>query len=213
MTWSYLPAIRRILASLAIPSLMFSPVAFAGQTAQRAETQEHFVAPNPAELAGDTAEEVYAGLMKTMADAYRLSDKVNAKIYQAWERYNSSPYRSATHGQRFVNNYANKTAKAYSRYEAAGQLPVGSALAKDSFTVTNSGGINPGPLFLMEKMAPGFNSESGDWRYTMIMPDGSFYGETNGEGSKQVEFCISCHRAAAKNDHLFFIPKTYRRSF
>jgi len=58
------------------------------------------------------------------------------------------------------------------RFEAAGRLPVGSVIAKDSFSVTETGGILLGPLFVMEKMPAGFNPASGDWRYTLIQPDG-----------------------------------------
>ena len=70
----------------------------------------------------------------------------------------------------------------------------------------------PGALFLMEKMPDGFNHASGNWRYTMIMPDGSIFGTTGGVGAKQVQFCISCHLAVEHQDHLFFIPEEYRRT-
>lgn len=177
----------------------------------RVAAQEHFMAPNAAELEGKAAEEVYAKLRGAMTAAYRMSDHASTQSYQDWDRYNTSPYRSATHGKRFVNNFANKLAKAYGKYEGSGPLPQGSLLAKDSFTVTKEGRVSPGPLFLMEKMNKGFKPASGDWKYTMIMPDGSFFGETNGEGADQVEFCITCHQAAAKNDHLFYLPEKYRK--
>ena len=110
-----------------------------------------------------------------------------------------------------MNNYGNHLAKAYGRYEKAGTLPQGSILAKDSFTVTADGQVYAGALFLMEKMAPGFNAASLDWRYTMILPDGAFFGETNGEGSEDVTYCIDCHALAGdEQDHLFYIPDTYR---
>ena len=47
----------------------------------------------------------------------------------------------------------------------------------------------------MEKMAAGFNADSNDWRYTMIMPNGSIFGTTNGNNSSKVQFCIDCHQA------------------
>jgi hypothetical protein len=59
-------------------------------------------------------------------------------------------------------------------------LPAGSVVAKDSFAVTAAGDVFAGPLFIMEKMSQGFNAASRDWRYTMIMPDGSVFGVTNG---------------------------------
>ena len=135
----------------------------------------------------------------------------SSAAYQGWARYNSAPYLSASHGNRFINNFANDAAKAYSRYEGAGLLPVGSVIAKDSFTVSDDGTITPGPLFLMEKMEPGFNYVSGNWRYIMVEGDGTLFGITKGPGSKKVEFCIGCHLAVEEQDHLHFIPAEYRR--
>jgi len=70
--------------------------------------------------------------------------------------------------------------------------------------------VAPGPLFLMEKMPAGFNYVSGDWRYTMIMPDGRIFGVTKGENAERVEYCITCHLAREDNDHLFFVPEAFR---
>ena len=64
----------------------------------------------------------------------------------------------------------------------------------------------------MEKMAKGFNKDSADWRYVMIMQDGSVAGTTKAKGDDAVEFCIGCHRSAQNNDDLFFLPKEYRVS-
>ena len=55
-----------------------------------------------------------------------------------------------------------------------------------------------------------FNYVSGDWRYTMVMPDGSLYGTTKGDGAERVEFCIGCHLARETQDHLFLVPEAYR---
>ena len=64
------------------------------------------------------------------------------------------------------------------------------------------------------KMPSGFPGETRDWRYTMIMPDGSVFGTTYGEGSERVEFCATCHATAgAAPDHLFFVPERYRLRF
>lgn len=174
-------------------------------------TEEHFMAPNPAQLEGQAAEDVYLKLLDAMTEGYRLSKRSTAEDYLDWKRYNTAPYRSATHGRRFVNNYANMISKDYAKYEKAGEMPEGAVIAKDSFTVTEEGNVSPGPLFIMRKMPAGFNAASGDWRYSMIMPDGSFFGETNGEGAQQVKFCIGCHAAVKKNDHLFFVPDKYRK--
>ena len=90
-------------------------------------------------------------------------------------------------------------------------MPQGAILAKDSFAVTEIGDVFSGPLFVMEKMQPGFNPASADWRYTMIMPDGSLLGTTNGDGSARVKFCVTCHEVVrADRDHMFYVPKGLR---
>ena len=146
-----------------------------------------------------------------MVSRYRLSMESYAGAYLAWPRYNAEPYRSAQHGERFVNNYANDKARAYRLYEDSGPMPVGAILVKDSFAVTQRGDVFSGPLFVMEKMPPDFEPSSGDWRYTMIMPDGSLLGTTNGSGSARMEFCVTCHAAvSADQDHMFYVPKAHR---
>ncbi len=175
-----------------------------------AKPRRHFRLRNPASLDSGEAEAVYRALKSEMAANYRLSGDPVAGAYRGWRRFNRAPYRSSAHGNRYLNNYGNAAARAYGRFEEAGRLPVGAVIAKDSFTVTGAGDVHPGPLFIMEKMAKGFKYVTGDWRYTMIMPDGSVFGATDGPGSEKVEFCIACHLAREKTDHLFFIPEAAR---
>ena len=153
---------------------------------------------------------VYDCLVPKMLASYAKSGNPTAKIYMTWRRYSISSYQSATHGARYVQNYANETARSYGNFEDAGQLPIGAKLAKDSFSAAGSGKVGVGPLFVMEKMPSGFNEDSGNWKYTMIMADGSLFGETNGKNSAGMQFCIDCHAAAADFDHLFFLPEELR---
>ena len=178
-----------------------------------AHPTRHFRVPNPARLSDADALSIYDRIRDDMVAAYRLSRDPVAPQFYRWRRYNSVPYLSATHGDRYINNYANAKAKAYGR-AGGGPLPTGAVLAKDSFTVTRQGDVFTGSLFIMEKMPPGFSVTSRDWRYTMIMPDGSLFGATGGEGSKRVEFCATCHAPAGDSaDHLFFVPELYRVRF
>jgi len=173
--------------------------------------RRHFRLRNPAELSNDEAEDIYGKFRGRLAKGYALSGIQAARDYQKWQRYNIAPFKSAAHGRRYVNHYANAKAQAYGGYEKVGVLPVGSIVAKDNLTVTGTSKVLPGALLLMEKMPAGFNYVSGDWRYTMIMPDGSIFGTTNGVGSNKVKFCIGCHLAVEKQDHLYFPPKQFRR--
>lgn len=171
----------------------------------------HFDVEMPAVLSQESATEIYQRINNDMLKAYALSKNPSAIRYQNWRRYNTSPYQSATHGSRYVNSYANAIAKDYDRLSDIDGLPVGAVLAKDSFAVTDEGNAFLGPLFLMEKMAAGFSAEGRDWRYSMIMPDGSYFGITGGDADEQVVFCRTCHQSAGdENDHLFFVPEAFR---
>ena len=155
---------------------------------------------------------VYKCLQAEMKTAYAKSGKLWAKWYAHWKKFSNQPYVSSTHGSRFVHNFASKkAAAAYGKFEKVGKMTRGGILAKDSFTVTPQGRVSVGPLFLMEKMKAGFNKASGDWRYTLIMPNGQTVGTTNGKGSKNVKFCITCHAAVAQEqDAMFFLPEEFR---
>jgi hypothetical protein len=164
-----------------------------------------------AELTDAEAIAVYDCLLRELKAAYAKSDNAVALSYAAWPRFSKQPYQSGTHGNRYVQNYANGKARAYGAFEQAGKMPAGAALAKDSFAVLPNGKVMAGPLFIMEKMNAGFYAASDDWRYTMVMPDGSVFGATKGRGAKKVEFCIGCHIAVAPEvDSMMFMPDEYR---
>ena len=156
------------------------------------------------------------GMLKAGYVKSKLTSETGLEIaaqYQDWRRFSTRSYVSDTHGGRFVQNYGNAVAKAYGKYENAGALPAGSVLAKDSFVV-RGGQVFAGPLFVMEKMSAGFKAASGNWRYTLVMPDGKVIGTTNGKGTKNVEFCIGCHVTAGEDtDSLMFLPDEYRASY
>ena len=172
--------------------------------------RHHFRLRDPADRSPEEALSLYEIVSSAMQAGYARSGDAVAAAYPTWQRYNSTPYLSRAHGNHYLNNYANPIAKNYGAFEQAGKLPVGSIIAKDSFSITESGEILLGPLFVMEKMPEGFNYVTGDWRYKQIQPEGVFFGETNGEGSERVEYCIACHLAVEHQDHLYFIPEATR---
>ena len=160
-------------------------------------------------LTAAEASAVYDCMTPEIRAAFAKSGNRWAKQYAGWTRYNKQPYVSGTHGGRFVNNYANATGKNYGRFEKAGKAAPGTLLAKDSFVVGSTGRVSVGPLFLMEKMVRGL---SGDWRYTLIMPNGATVGTTKAKGSANVKFCIACHLAVgAETDSMLFLPAEFRK--
>ena len=160
------------------------------------------------------AKAVYDCLIGEMTAAYERAGLQVVADYAKWSNFAKAPYQSATHGNRYVNNYVNKNgAFRYVRYEEGAPMPIGTVTAKDSFVVNADGSVSAGPLFVMEKMGAGFNAESGNWRYTMVMPDGSVFGMTGAQGSANVQFCNECHATVAEDqDYMMFLPEELRVS-
>ena len=178
--------------------------------AQESAETAHVAVENPAELSQDEANAIYDTLKQKLDELYAPAQLNPIKDYQSWKRYNSAPYISATHGQRFVNNYVNEIGKDYGKLKDNEKYPVGTVLAKDSITVTDTGQTFPGAMFVMEKLAAGTSPETADWRYVMVIPDGSIFGDTIGDEPELVEYCHACHTAEADRDYIFYIPKDYR---
>jgi hypothetical protein len=209
-----LPLGRRVPVFLAALMLGLPAHAAGAQDVDLLQPKQHLTIEQPRVLSDAETVSIYQNIRGRMQAGYRYADNAAVDEFGEWLRYNRAPYLSATHGQRYVNNYASPLARGYGRYEQSGPMPAGAVLAKDSFTVTRAGDVFAGALFLMEKMPAGFNPASHDWRYTMIMPDRSLFGTTNGEGSERVSFCITCHEAVDEDHHqMFFVPPEYRIEF
>ncbi len=203
--------LRISVSALAVPIIVGAAVSMAMAQSSVAPTLEHPKIAAPASLSGTRAEAVYQAIRDQIRTNYAASGDPVTLGYQSWKRYNKTPYRSGPHGERFVNHYANDKAADYGKFENLEPLPAGSIIIKDSFAVTRNGAVMTGPLFMMEKMKPGFDSAGGNWRFLMLRPDGSLVGMTGGADSSKVRFCADCHKTAgAKHDFLFFMPKQVR---
>ncbi len=172
--------------------------------------KQHFKVEKPAKLTPAEALEAYERALEAMGTGYGAADYPPAKAFLKWRRYNKAPYLSATHGNRYVNSYANVVAKSYGNHKPGRVLPVGSILAKDSFTVTGDRKLFPGALFVMEKLAAGASADTADWRYVMVLPDGSLFGDSSGDNPEHMQFCHGCHAQVAEYDYVFFVPSKYR---
>jgi hypothetical protein len=167
----------------------------------------HLAIDDPAELQNAEAEKIYKSLIAIMSRGYALSDDNTAKTYSKWKRFNKTPYLSSGHGNRYLTNYGNKTAKNYLSIKDGDEMPFGSIVVKDSFTATSDGDVFPGALFIMEKLSEEAHPDTADWRYAMVMPDGSIFGDTTGENPRRMDYCHTCHIGAADTDYLFLLPE------
>jgi len=203
---------NRVFATAIIAMLVVGTLSVDRIQARELSPQGHFNIERPAILDAVSAERIYQQMLPTLRNGYKLADYGFAKQYTRWHRYNHSPYLSAGHGNRFLNNYGNRLAVNYLKLAAGQKMPAGAVLAKDSFTATNGNKQHPGALFAMEKLQQGSAPEYGDWRYIMIMPDGSLLGDSGKADDRSMKFCHSCHQANAEYDFLFGIPDQYAKS-
>lgn len=179
--------------------------------AQTEAPDAHVSLEDPLEMTPDEARKAYQALKERMAAGFGISDYPPAKDYQNWEVYNTAPYISATHGQRYVNNYANELGKDYGKLEPGGKYPQGTVFAKDSISAVDKDHIFPGAIFFMEKLAKGASPETADWRYVMVLPLGALYGDTKGDKARNVRYCHACHIQKADDDFVFFVPENWRQ--
>ena len=146
-----------------------------------------------------------------MAKSYTGGKHWAATKWKGFTRVSTQPYTSATHGGRMVQNLVNKIGRnAYKKFDDVKAVPIGTTIAKPSFTVGKDGEAKLGPLFIMEKMTNGFNADTANWRYAAILPGGGTMGVTKATNSAGVTFCHECHVSGEDNDYLLFLPEEYR---
>ncbi|MGI9483823.1 MAG: cytochrome P460 family protein [Hyphomicrobiales bacterium] len=131
--------------------------------------------------------------------------------WPGFKKVSKHGYVSDTHGGRFVDNLVNKIgAEEYAKFSDETTMPVGTTVAKPSFTIGKDGKVTLGPLFFMEKMTKGFDASGNDWRYAMVMPGGDLFGLTGGKNSKAMQFCKECHAGAEDADYMLYLPDEAR---
>jgi len=200
-----LQTIRLAAATLAL-GLAFTPAA-----APAAECST----TNPAyEIGPDEARLLYDCIEAAMIESYSRAVGVpGVPEYRGWQVVSASPFISATHGSMMINHIVNPVALGlYTSWEemSGERFAEGSILAKESYRIAPSGEVRVGPLFLMEKAAPGASPETDDWIYTRVFTDGRFQ-RTLGPGSSRVMFCHDCHAATIDDYDAMFFPPRERR--
>ncbi len=205
-----LPTLRSAPTHLAATTLAIG-LAFLPGTAPAAECS---TTSSAYEIGPDEANRLYDCIEAAMIESYsRTSDVPGVPEYRGWQVVSASPFVSATHGSMMINHIVNPVAaELYTQWEemAGKRFPEGSILAKEGYRITPSGEVRVGPLFLMEKAAPGASPETDDWIYTRVFTDGRFQ-RTLGPDANRMMFCHDCHAATIDAyDAMFFPPKEFR---
>lgn len=131
------------------------------------------------DLTAEEAQAVYDCLKDSLLDGYKKKNKRwipadRVETYRSWVPANTAPAAPGFHGERFLFTYVNETgADAYMKYEEDPVIPAGTLIAKESFSVTESGKARKGPLFFMEKVAAGTSPATNDWYYYAVAANGT----------------------------------------
>jgi hypothetical protein len=132
------------------------------------------------DLTFEEAQKVYDCIEADLHAGYMKGDKkwIPAEFvadYRNWTLANTLPANPGFHGGRFLMTRINDVgAEAYLKFaEENVVIPAGTVIAKESFAVTEKGEVQPGPLFIMQKVAAGVSPETDDWYYMMVGPDGA----------------------------------------
>ena len=147
-------------------------------------------------LSGAEAQKVYECLAEKLHAGYKKGGKgwINKSYvndYRSWERVSSIPAAPGVHGDRFLITFVNETGAAeYKKYAEDPNIPAGTLIAKESFSVNKKGKAVAGPLFLMEKTAKGKSPETDDWYYMMVAPNGKPVAVN------VMAACSTCHQGA-----------------
>ncbi|MFY0310331.1 cytochrome P460 family protein [Leisingera sp. D0M16] len=161
---------------------------------------------DPAALEAEAVVKIYECIEAKMAEGYTANGDPVGSEFRSWQVTSARPAQPGPHGDRYLQTFANETAaEQYLKFAEEGfEMPAGSVLAKESFTIENGNAV-PGPLFIMTKLAEGEAPEAGDWLYGALMPDGQEMGI-------QQSFCAGCHLNWEAQDSLAYPLEEVRLS-
>ncbi len=147
------------------------------------------------ELTFEEAQAVYDCIADSLHAGYMQGDKhwippEFVADYRGWTPVNTMPANPGFHGGRFLLTWVSEPgAEEYLKYkEEDVNIPSGTVIAKESFSVTDAGKVEKGPLFIMQKVEAGISPETDDWYYMMVAPNGA------PQAVPVITACSECHQ-------------------
>lgn len=147
------------------------------------------------ELSADEMTELYNCLQPKFAKAYAKKGDEVGSVYSSWKPGSIRPAAPGVHSGQYLMTYVNDIGyDQYVEYRTDGsQMPIGTVIAKENFTIKSSGKIKFGPLLVMTKVGDEAADTRG-WLYTGLKPNGKTL-KVDAKG-----FCHACHQAYPTQD-------------
>ena len=151
-----------------------------------------------AELSIEDLQGLYECLRPKLVSGYQKKGNEIAAAYTDWKAASTAPQAPGMHSGQYLMTYVNPTGfDQYVKFSTDGtEMPVGTVIAKEAFTIKSSGKTKKGPLLFMEKVGKDAAPDTGGWKYTGIKPNGKKL-KVDAKG-----FCHACHQAWPGQDYL-----------
>lgn len=151
----------------------------------------------------DELDDAYDCFEDQLIAGYGQSKHILAQIFGEWDRDSYAPFMYDDVGARYLVVYGNDRATGDEETLWLDRdLPVGATLAAAGFSVAEDGKLIAEPLMIYEKMTQGYIFGRGNWRQTLIAPNGDLLGVTNGPGGDDLTACADCLARSADRMYL-----------
>lgn len=151
-----------------------------------------------AELTIEDLQVLYECLRPSLIKGYQKKGNEIAMAYTDWQAASIAPQAPGMHSGQYLMTYVNPVGyDQYVKFSTDGtEMPVGTVIAKEAFTIKSSGKIKKGPLLFMEKVGTAEAPDTAGWKYSGIKAKGKKL-KVDAKG-----FCHACHQAWPGQDYL-----------
>lgn len=196
-----------LVGSFLVGTLIGSPAITLSNARADARTDGHgglvCTLGSSATAGNEALADAYRCIAPSLMAGYGQSRHVIARTFSAWETASDIPFVSEDVGQHYVMVFANDRALEHEKTLWLDRgMPIGATLVAVGFSVDSDGVLRAEPLLIYEKMNIGFDTGRGNWRKTLIAPNGTLIGVTNGAGAENVRVCDDCSAGTADRLYL-----------
>ncbi|MFT7661562.1 MAG: hypothetical protein ACI89S_002687, partial [Gammaproteobacteria bacterium] len=162
-----------------------------------------------AEMSIEDLSALYECLRPSLIKGYQKKGNELALAYTGWKGASTAPQAPGMHSGQYLMTYVNDIGyDDYVKFTTDGaNMPVGTIIAKEAFSIKSSGKTSKGPLLFMEKVGLDAAPDTGGWKYSGLKAK-------NGKGLKvdAKGFCHGCHQAWPGQDFLGYPVEAVRAS-
>jgi len=151
-----------------------------------------------AELTVEDLQSLYKCLRPELVKGYQKKGNAIAAVYTEWQAASTAPQAPGMHSGQYLMTYVNPVGyEQYIKFSTDGaEMPIGTVIAKEAFSITAKGKVKNGPLLFMEKVETAEAPDTAGWKYSGIKPKGKKL-KVDAKG-----FCHACHQAWPGQDYL-----------